>query len=309
MIIDLNKCESIKDIKMDLTNLIPGLYFLFNVDDKTSRYKKIGKEYVPDINGNYVMDKGIDILNKSHRVLKYIGQGNTIYKRLIDHYRHDEKTVDVKKKGADKQGVGPVFTHIRIIKGFIRLDYDTVRIHHETLLVRKYLPELNNSSKLTENNIIIILNSAGKVSPYDLMVPYNIHARDIFRAYQAWLTEDMEYINNELVPYKMENWAGVIHPNRRDPRLYRLNGVKLGFSKWFATAVLRFHKKQKEAYVLFCKQLHNFIKLYDTDRYEDTLERNRINKKNKTKNQREYDRFVSKMYRQKLKNNKQPELL
>jgi hypothetical protein len=114
------------------------------------------------------------------------------------------------------------------------------------------------------------------------MVPYNIHARDIFRAYQAWLTEDMEYINNELVTYKMENWAGVIHPNRRDPRLYRINGVKLGFSKWFATAVLRFHKKQREAYVLFCKQLHNFIKLYDTDRYEDTLERNRISKKNKT---------------------------
>ena len=49
MIINLNKCEHISNIKMDLTNLIPGLYFLFNVDDKTSRYKKIGKEYVPVI--------------------------------------------------------------------------------------------------------------------------------------------------------------------------------------------------------------------------------------------------------------------
>jgi hypothetical protein len=44
-----------------------------------------------------------------------------------------KNTVDVKKKGADKHGVGPVFTHIRIIKGFIRFNYDTVRIHHETL--------------------------------------------------------------------------------------------------------------------------------------------------------------------------------
>ena len=35
MIVDLNKCENIKDIKMDLTNIVPGLYFLFNVDENT----------------------------------------------------------------------------------------------------------------------------------------------------------------------------------------------------------------------------------------------------------------------------------
>jgi hypothetical protein len=178
-------------------------------------------------------------------------------------------------------------------------------------LVRKYLPELNNSSKLTENNIIIILNSAGKVSPYDLMIPYNIHARDIFRAYQAWLIEDMEYINKEFVPYKMENSAGLIRPDKKNPQLYRRNGIKLKFSAWFTTSVIRYHKKQREAYVDYCKRQHEFIKLYDTFRYQEKIKRDTISstlqRKNNSNEKKQYRKLSIIINRNKKTN--QPELL
>jgi hypothetical protein len=218
-------------------------------------------------------------------------------------------------EGLDIKGVGPVFNYIRIIKGFIRFNYDTVRIHHETLCVRKYLPEINKSSKLNKNQKLIILNSEGTVSPYDLMIPYNIHARDIFRAYQAWLTEDMEYIKKEFVPYKMENSAGLIRPDKKNPQLYRKKGVKLKFSYWFTTAVLRYHKKQREAYVDFCKRQHKFIKLYDPFRYEEKIRRDTISstlrRKNNSDEKKQFRRLTVKINRNKSRNKtiNQPELL
>jgi hypothetical protein len=315
MIINLNRCEDIRNIKMDLTNLVPCLYFLFSVDDKTPRYTRSRGVYFPDPKGNYVIDRGIDIMNRVPRILKYIGEGNTVFTRLMDHYRFDKSTIDIKKKGLDIKGVGPVFNYIRIIKGFIRFNYDTVRIHHETLCVRKYLPEINKSSKLNKNQKLIILNSAGTVSPYDLMIPYNIHARDIFRAYQAWLTEDMEYIKKEFVPYKMENSAGLIRPDKKNPQLYRKKGVKLKFSYWFTTAVLRYHKKQREAYVDFCKRQHKFIKLYDPFRYEEKIRRDTISstlrRKNNSDEKKQFRRLTVKINRNKSRNRtiNQPELL
>jgi hypothetical protein len=254
-------------------------------------------------------------MNRVPRILKYIGEGNTVFTRLMDHYRFDKSTIDIKKKGLDIKGVGPVFNYIRIIKGFIRFNYDTVRIHHETLCVRKYLPEINKSSKLNKNQKLIILNSAGTVSPYDLMIPYNIHARDIFRAYQAWLTEDMEYIKKEFVPYKMENSAGLIRPDKKNPQLYRKKDVKLKFSYWFTTAVLRYHKKQREAYVDFCKRQHKFIKLYDPFRYEEKIRRDTISstlrRKNNSDEKKQFRRLTVKINRNKSRNKtiNQPELL
>jgi hypothetical protein len=78
-------------------------------------------------------------MNRVPRILKYIGEGNTVFTRLIDHYKFDKSTIDKKKKGTDIKGIGPVFNYVRIIKGFIRFNYDTVRIHHETLCVRKVI--------------------------------------------------------------------------------------------------------------------------------------------------------------------------
>ena len=303
MIININKLTNIKNIKMDLTNLVPGIYLLFNIDEKTPRYTKSRGVYFPDPKGNYVIDRGIDIMDRVPRVLKYIGEGNTIFTRLIDHYRFDKKTIDKKKKGIDIKGVGPIFNYVRIIKGFVRFNYDTVRIHHETLLVRKYLPEINKAARLNENQKIIILNSVGVVTPYDLMVPYNIHARDIFRAYKAWLTEDMEYIKNELVPYKMENSAGLIRPNKKNPQLYRKKGIKLKFSNWFTTSVLRYHKKQREEFVAYCKRQHEYLKLYDQSRYEEKIKRDNtsqtLQRKNISKENKQYRSLTKKIIRNK----------
>jgi hypothetical protein len=311
MIIDLNKLTSIKNIKMDLTNLIPGIYLLFNIDDKTPRYTRSRGVYFLNPKGNYVIDHGIDIMNKVPRVLKYIGEGNTIFTRLIDHYKFDKSTVDKKKGGIDVRGTGPVFNYVRIIKGFIRFNYDTVRIHHETLLVRKYLPEINKSSKLNENQKVIILNSAGAVSPYDLMIPYNIHARDIFKAYQAWLTEDMEYIKKELVPYKMENSVGLVRPNKKNPQLYRKNGIKLKFSNWFTVAVIRYHKKQREEFIAHCKRQHQYLKLYDELRYQEKIRRDTncqtLRQKTLSKEKKQHYSLTRKITRNKRIN--QPELL
>ena len=311
MIINLNRCEDIRNIKMDLTNLVPGIYFLFSVDNNTPRYTRSRGVYFPDPKGNYVIDRGIDIMNRVPRILKYIGEGNTVFTRLIDHYKFDKSNIDKKKKGTDIKGIGPIFNYVRIIKGFIRFNYDTVRIHHESLCVRKYLPEINKASKLNENQKVIILNSVGVVSPYDLMIPYNIHARDIFRAYQAWLIEDMEYIKKEFVPYKMENSAGLIRPDKKNPQLYRRNGIKLKFSAWFTTSVIRYHKKQREAYIDYCKRQHEFIKLYDTFRYQEKIKRDTISstlqRKNNSNEKKQYRKLSIIINRNKKIN--QPELL
>ena len=307
MIINLNKCEPIHNIRMNFYDLSPALYFLFEVTEKTPRYKRVNNTYIQDPKGNYVIDHGMDILNKVSRVIKYIGQGlNGGYRRLVDHYTHENE------KGTH-YGVGPVFNYVRRIRGFKRLGYDSVRIHHETLLVRKYLPELNKASRLTDNQKLIILNSRGAVTPYHLMVPYNIHARDIYRAYQAWLIEDMDYIKKELIPLETKNKAGIV--KKRDPRSYRRKGKKLKFSTWFSGSVLRFHKKQRFAYTEYCRNTYTYLQLYDEERYEKTKMRKRENMKKLSEERKEQNRLYGREYkkikRKLIKDNKynQPELL
>jgi hypothetical protein len=310
MIIDLNKCEPIYNMKINLCDLSPVLYFLFEVTEKTPRYKRVNNTYIQDQKGNYVIDHGMDILNKVPRVVKYIGQGiHGGHRRLVDHYTHENE------KGTH-YGVGPVFNYVRKIKGFKRLGYDSVRIHHETLLVRKYLPELNKASQLTDNQKLIILNSKGLVTPYHLMVPYNIHARDIYKAYQAWLIEDMDYIKKELVLFETKNKAGIV--KKSNPQSYRRRGKKLKFSVWFSGAVLRFHKKQHSAYTEFCKTTYTYIQLYDEERYESTKMRKRENIKKLPEEKKEQNRIYGREYKKikrklnqdnKFNESKQPELI
>ncbi len=301
MIINLNKFQSIKNITIDFTKIKPGIYFVLNVNEKTPRYKRIKNTYIQDQKGNYVIDHGMDILGKVPRVLKYIGESTYPIARLIVHYTNCS--------GIKKNGIGPVFTHLRLISNFKRFEYDSIRLHHERLLVRKYLPDLNQASQLTDNQKLIILNSGGKVTPYDLIKPYLLHARDLYRAFKAWEIEDMEYIKKELVPYKLENRAGLIHPSKKDPRLYRNEkNVKKKFGQWIGGGVLFFHKKQVDAIKIFNVNSRLFIKLYDPERYEQDLTSTRVSAAKSYVKNREYKIKAAKIYR-KLRDEKDQNIL
>ena len=304
MIINLNKFQSIKNITIDFTKNKPGIYFLLDVNEKTTRYKRIKNTYVQDPNGNYVMDHSIDILGKVPRVLKYIGESMYPIRRIAVHYfitASDEKFMI---------GVGPVFTHIRIVSGFKRFEYDSIRCHHETLLVRKYLPDLNQASQLSDNQKLIILNSGGKVTPYDLIKPYLLHARDLYRAFKAWEIEDMEYIKKELVPYKLENKIGAIDPSKIYLRLYRdKKNIKKRFGRWVQQAVVSFHKKQVDAITKFYAVQYEIIKLYDPGRHEELSKRKKITAKKHYHKNKNNISTIGKIYRRLKKKIDQPVLL
>ena len=257
MIINLNKFVSINNFKLDFTKIIPGIYFLIWVDDNTQRWKRINGKYIPHKDGYYVIDHGFDLNNVVPRVLKYIGESTKPVRRLIDHYFCSEDS--------RSSGIGPKFTHIRIIKGFKRLSYDTIRLHHETLFVRKYLPDLNQASTFSENYRTLLKNSNGLLTPNDILKPHVLHARDIYRAYVAWEKEDQKYLDTELVKLKITNKVGLIHPKRRDTRQYRnQKGEKIRFSRWVNDAVLALHKKQKEAITDWRVRMRKYIKLNKT---------------------------------------------
>jgi hypothetical protein len=299
MIINLNKFVSIKNFKLDFTNISPGIYFLLWVDDNTQRWKRIKGQYVPHKDGNYVIDHGFDLNNTIPRVLKYIGESYKPIRRLLDHYFCPEDS---------SGGIGPKFTHIRIVKGLKRLSYDSIRLHHETLLVRKYLPDLNQASTFSKNYRTLLKNSNGLIRPQDLIRPHVLHARDIYKAYRAWETEDQNYLDTELVKLKLTNKAGLRHPKRRDSRQYRnKKGEKIRFSRWVHDAVLTLHKKQKEAVTDWRKRIRKYIKLFNPERYQFILDRDKKHSKNTYKKHGDFIR-KSKSLAYKL-NKKQPELL
>lgn len=307
MIINLNKFQSVKNITVDFTNNKPGVYFLLNINEKTPRYKRIKNSYIQDQNGNYVIDHGMDITERVTRVLIYVGESIYPIKRLASHYF--EKNVD-KKERKEKKGIGPIFTHVRILDKFKRFEYDSVRCHHEKLLVRKYLPYLNQASQLTENQKLIVLNSEGKLSPYDLFKPYLMHARDIFKAYKAWEIEDEDYIKKELTPHKTKNKAGLIHHNKRDPRSYRdKKGEKIPFGWWVNASVMRYHKKQTAASTAYNINYKKFIKLYDPDRYKKILIRDKLQSKDNYKKNKKYRKTYEKLIYKLRKEKNQPTLL
>ena len=304
MIINLNKFQSVKNMTVDFTKNKPGIYFLLNIDKKTPRYKRIKNTYIQDPKGNYVIDHGMDITERVARVLIYIGESTYPIRRLTEHYFEDK----LNKK--QKRGVGPIFTHVRIIDKFKNFEYDTIRLHYERILVRKYLPYLNQASQLTENQKLIILNSAGKVSPYDLIKPYLLNSRDIYKAFKAWEIEDMNYINKEFVTFYARNKTGLVHPNTRDSRLYKdKRGKKLIFSSWVSDSLLRFHKKQVEAVKIYGMNYKLYIKMYDQERYKEILRRDKISSAETYIKNREYKLKVAKIYKQLKKQVNQPELL
>jgi len=271
MIINLNKFTDIKNFKVDFTDIIPGIYFLLWIDENTQRWKRVNNQYVPNKNGNYVIDHGFDLKNTIPRVLKYIGESTRPIKRLVDHY--------YTPKGSTA-GIGPNFTHIRIIRGLKRLSYDTIRLHHETLLVRKYLPDLNQASTFSDNYRTLLKNSNGLLTPQDLIKPYALHAREVFKAYKAWEIEDQSYLETELMRTKIKNRGGLSHPNKRDTRQYRnKKGEKIRFSRWFYDAVLSLHKKQKEAVTDWRVRIRKYIKLFNPDRYQFILDRDKVSSK------------------------------
>jgi len=302
MIINLNKFVSIKYLTVDLTNLVPGIYFLLWVDETTQRWKRINNQYVPHKDGNYLIDHGFDLKNTVPRVLKYIGESNKPIKRLIDHYTIIDKD--------DNRGIGPKFTHVRIIKNFKRLFYDTIRLHHESLLVRKYLPDLNSASNFTENQLIILKNSNGLVTPHDLLKPYAFHARDVYRAFKAWEIEDENYLNTELIRPKLENRAGLTHPNRRDTTSYRnKKGIKLKFGSWFYSAVSPHHKKQKRAMTDWWSRIRKYTKLFNPERYIKIIKRDRLTSQKTYRRDTDYIKKKQSIYYQQRKIKKQQELL
>jgi hypothetical protein len=304
MIINLNKFQSVKNMAIDFTKNKPGIYFLLNIDDKTPRYKRIKNTYIQDPKGNYVIDHGMDITERVARVLMYIGESIYPIRRLTEHYFEDK----LNKK--QKRGVGPIFTHVRIINKFKNFEYDTIRLHYERILVRKYLPHLNQASQLTENQKLIILNSAGKVSPYDLIKPYLLNSRDIYKAFKAWEIEDMNYIDKEFVTFCAKNKTGLVHPNTRDSRLYNdKRGKKLIFSSWVSDSLLRFHKKQVEAIKIYGMNYKLYIKMYDQERYKEILRRDKISSAKTYIKNREYKLKASKIYKKLKKQVNQQELI
>jgi hypothetical protein len=299
MIINLNKFVSIKNFKLDFTNISPGIYFLLWVDDNTQRWKRINGQYIPHKDGNYVIDHGFDLNNTVPRVLKYIGESVRPIKRLLDHYF---------TPGNSNAGIGPNFTHLRIIKGLKRLGYDSIRLYHETSLVRKYLPDLNQSSTFSENYRTLLKNSNGLIKPQDIMKPHALHARDIYRAFKAWEIEDQNYLDTELVKPKLTNKGGLRHHNRRDTRQYRnKKGEKIRFSRWVQDAVLTLHKKQKEAVTDWRIRIRKYIKLFNPDRYQFILDRDKKHSKNTYKRNGSFIR-KSKLLAYRL-NKKQQELI
>lgn len=301
MIINLNKFTSVKNFKINFTDVTPGIYFLIWVDDNTQRWKRINGKYIPHKDGHYVIDHGFDLNNVVPRVLKYVGESTKPARRLLDHYFC---------AGDYKTGIGPKFTHVRIIKGLKRLSYDTIRLHHETLFVKKYLPELNQASTFSENYRTLLRNSNGLLTPNDILRPHALHARDIYRAYIAWEKEDQKYLDTELVKPKIKNRSGLTHPKKRDTRQYRnKKGEKIRFSRWVNDAVLTLHRKQKEAMTDWRVRMRKYIKLFNPNRYKLILDRDKIHSKNTYKRSGEFIR-KSKMLEYRLKKNKnQPELI
>ena len=199
--------------------------------------------------------------------------------------------------------IGQIFNHIRIIKGFKRFEYDSVRLHEETLLVRKYMPLENQSSQVSKKYRMIILNSEGKLTPQDLFYPYKIHGRDYYKAFRAWEAEDISIIEDDLIDAKRKNKVGINYFTTNNNDFYnRKNGAKIPFHQWFKSVVVCRHKKQSEAMQIWRKNIAEWTKQYAPEYHDDRLLRDKQYKRRKNpERKREYD----KAYRQMIKNKKQ----
>jgi hypothetical protein len=301
MIINLNKFQKITNLNFDLTDERPIIYFLIKVNDDTPRYKRVNGQYVEDKNGNFVIDEGYDPFEIRKRILIYIGETINSLARIHEHYYAG-------RKGKSKRllkGIGNKFNYIRVMKGFKRFNYDSVRIHEETKLVRKYLPEENQSSRVTEKSRMIILNSNGKIIPQDLFYPYKIHGRDYYKAFRAWEAEDLSLIEGDIISAERKNKVGIVTFKTHNNSFYsNKNGAKIPFNQWFKSVVICRHKKQLKAMADWRRNLNTWTKLYAPEFYNDKLVRDRKYDRGKNlKRKLKYDRAYRKMVRNNRKEN------
>ena len=276
MIINLNKLTDIKKITFDLTDGRPYLYFLFQIDEDTVRYSRVNGKYVEDKNGTFVMDNGPNFFKQESRTLVYIGQTKNSIARIYEHYWTGTKGKSKSKLYAIKK-----FNYFRRSKSLKMFEFDTIRQHYEKIIVRKYLPFYNQASRFTSNQVKLIVNSNGRIKPKELMKPYVINFKDIYKAFKAWEAEDLSYFKNELHRplSKMFELTKLRHPNRnlkQELTYYNNKGVKYKFGRFIEEIIIPFHKKQREAYLEFKKRMKFFIKTFDKVRHKDTAVKHRL---------------------------------
>lgn len=276
MIINLNKLIDIRKITFDLTDGRPYLYFLFQINEDTVRYSRVNGKYVEDKNGTFVMDNGPNFFKQESRTLVYIGQTTNLIPRICEHFwtgtkgKSKSKTYSVKK-----------FNYIRQSKPFKMFEFDTIRQHYEKILVRKYLPFYNQAARFTKNQIKLIINSGNRIKPQELMKPYALKAKDIYKAFKAWEVEDMHFLTNDLERPKSKMFilTGLYHPNKnlkKDLTYYNNKGVKYKFGRFIEELIIPFHKKQREAYLEFKRRMKFFIKTFDKVRHKDNVTKHRL---------------------------------
>lgn len=257
MVLNLNKLEPINNLRFDMTMDQATVYFLFYIDEKTPRYKRMNGEYHLHPQGEYVFDF-YDVLERQPRILKYIGESSAPQRRIYDHY-HSKRRVH--------SAVGPVFNYIRRFKYKKRFLYDSVRFTEESRLVQKFIPELNKNSRFNDKYKAIMLNSEGKIKAQDLIAPFVMNTKDVYQAFKAWEKEDQNYIDTELVPPD-KDWENNI--TKRQPVSYRdPRGEKKTFGRFFGDNVLRRHKKQAEAVKQYLKNIRLWTQLYATEFHEE----------------------------------------
>jgi hypothetical protein len=299
---------NIREMKFDLTDGRPFLYFLFQIDETTPRYNRVNGQYIEDKNGSFVIDTGPNFSKQESRVLVYIGQTTNLVPRICEHFWTGTKGKSKSKTYAVKK-----FNYVRQSKSFKMFDFDTIRQHYEKILVRKYLPFYNQASRFTKNQIKLILNSNNRIKPQELMKPYDLNSRDIYKAFKAWEIEDMHYLRNDLErpTSKMFMLTGLHHPSKnlkRNLTYYNNKGEKYKFGRFIEEIILPFHKKQREAYLKFKRQMRFFIKMFDKIRHKNNVIKHRLRTSDHYQKNKEFLKDRERKYK-KLKRINQQELL
>ena len=309
MIINTNKLTDIKKITFDLTDGRPFIYYLFQINEDTPRYSRINGQYVEDKNGIFIMDNGPNFFKQESRTLVYVGQTTNSIARIYEHYWTGTKGKSKSKLYAVKK-----FNYFRLSKSLKMFQFDSIRQHYEKIIVRKYLPFYNQASRFNENQVKLIINSNGKINPRELMKPYVINSRDIYKAFKAWESKDVEYLKNEIERPLSEMFkiTKLKHPtkNLKQELTYNDNkGLKLKFGRFIETVIVPFHKKQRKAYLEQRKKIKFFIKTFDKARYKDRLLKQRISVSNHYQRNKEFLKERERMYKKIKRRNNQPELL
>ena len=308
MIININKLMNIREMKFDLTDGRPFLYFLFQIDETTPRYSRVNKRFVEDKNGSFVMDTGPNFSKQESRVLVYIGQTTNLVPRICEHFWTGTKGKSKSKIYAVKK-----FNYIRQSKSLKMFEFDTIRHHYEKILVRKYLPFYNQASRFTKNQIKLINNSSNRIKPQELMKPYVLKSRDIYEAFKAWEIEDMYYLKNNLErpTSKMFEMTKMYHPTKnlkQELTYYNNKGEKYKFGRFIEEIILPFHKKQRKAYLKFKRQMKLFIRMFDKIRHKDNITKHRLRTSDHYQKNKEFLKDRERKYK-KLKRINQQELV